>query len=167
MQLRELRTKENLSQQELSKLSGISLRTLQEYEQGRRMLMNAKSSVVYKLSVILGCSMEDLIMDSDPKETCYRYSMSGTITVSEINKLSIYSEEYDTKGRFVLRGNSCWIVMVYKGELYEMGFSVYFDKNSLPWIIDAARMRMETEIENLEFQAWDSGVMGECANGWE
>lgn len=59
--LKEIREKRNLSQAELSNLSGINLRTLQDYEQGHKNINNAKAITVFKLSKILNCSVEDIL----------------------------------------------------------------------------------------------------------
>ncbi len=52
-----------LSQRELSEMSGINFRTLQDYEQGRKQIYNASADVVYKLSHALNCHMEDLLIE--------------------------------------------------------------------------------------------------------
>ncbi|MCQ2522034.1 MAG: helix-turn-helix domain-containing protein [Lachnospiraceae bacterium] len=61
--LKKKRTSLGLSQQQLANLSKINLRTLQDYEQGRKSLRLASADVIYKLSITLNCHMEDLIMD--------------------------------------------------------------------------------------------------------
>ena len=61
--LQELRIKKSLSQSQLSKLSGVNLRTLQDFEQGRKPLTNAKGEMLYRLSMALDSSVEDLISD--------------------------------------------------------------------------------------------------------
>jgi DNA-binding XRE family transcriptional regulator len=50
-----------LSQNDLARLSGVSLRSIQLYEQRKLDINYANAIRLYKLSKILGCNMEDLI----------------------------------------------------------------------------------------------------------
>ena len=59
--LQEIRINKNLSQSELAKLSGVNYRTLQDFDQGRKSLANAKGEMIYRLSVALGCSSDELL----------------------------------------------------------------------------------------------------------
>ena len=51
----------NLSQNDLARLSGVSLRSIQLYEQRKLDINYANAIRLYKLSKVLGCNMEDLI----------------------------------------------------------------------------------------------------------
>ena len=62
--LQQIRISKNLSQSRLAALSGVNLRTLQDFEQGRKPLKNAKGEMLYRLSVSLGCSINELLCDS-------------------------------------------------------------------------------------------------------
>lgn len=59
--LKEKRMQRKLSQSQLAKASGVSLRMLQKYEQGDRDLNKAQAETVYKLAKALNCQMEELI----------------------------------------------------------------------------------------------------------
>ena len=61
--LKEIREKSGLSQSQLSKATGISLRTLQMYEQGYRNIAHARIDVMLKLCITLNCDIEDLLDD--------------------------------------------------------------------------------------------------------
>ena len=50
-----------LTQQELARLSGHSLRAIRAWEQGQRQLESASADGVRRLSQALGCRMEDLL----------------------------------------------------------------------------------------------------------
>lgn len=50
-----------LSQTKLAKLSGVSLRSIQMYEQKVNNIDKAQAGTLYKLSRILGCSVEDIL----------------------------------------------------------------------------------------------------------
>ena len=60
-QLKHYRQKAGLSQSELAYMADISVRTLQDYEQGRKPLEGARAITVLTLARILGCTVEDLI----------------------------------------------------------------------------------------------------------
>jgi len=51
-----------ISQQELAERSGVNLRTLQEYEVGRKDLRKAAAKTVLALAGALWCSPSELIM---------------------------------------------------------------------------------------------------------
>ena len=64
MTLKEIRKTAGLTQEALAEKAGISIRTLQDYEQGRKPLDKAAAITVLTISRCLGCTVEDLI---DPK----------------------------------------------------------------------------------------------------
>lgn len=53
--------KRNLTQSELAKISGVSLRAIKAYEQGKLDISKAQGGTLYKLSKALDCAIEDLI----------------------------------------------------------------------------------------------------------
>ena len=59
--LKKLRESRGLSQAELAKISGVSLRSIQMYEQRVNDIDKAQVQTIYKLSRVIGCSMEDLL----------------------------------------------------------------------------------------------------------
>lgn len=59
--LKRLRESRGLSQQELAKLSGVNLRSIQMYEQRVNDIDKAQAQAVFKLSRAIGCTMEDLL----------------------------------------------------------------------------------------------------------
>lgn len=59
--LKQHRVRAGLTQAELATKAGISPRTLQDYEQGRKHLTGAAAATVLKLARALGCYVEDLI----------------------------------------------------------------------------------------------------------
>jgi transcriptional regulator with XRE-family HTH domain len=59
--LGELREQKGLSQSQLAKASGISVRTIQAYEQGARKLSGASYDNLKKLSDALGVTIEELV----------------------------------------------------------------------------------------------------------
>ena len=61
--LKRQRINRNLTQSELSKLSGIPVRTLQNYEQGVLCFDSARIDKIVEVALVLDCNIEDLIED--------------------------------------------------------------------------------------------------------
>lgn len=59
--LKQIREGTGITQSELAKTSGISVRVLQNYEQGARPINGARAITVKRIADALGCRMEDLI----------------------------------------------------------------------------------------------------------
>ncbi len=59
--LKRIRESRGLSQSELAEQSGVNLRNIQMYEQRGNNIDKAQAQILYKLSRVLGCSMEDLL----------------------------------------------------------------------------------------------------------
>ena len=59
--LKEIRTQSKISQDELSLLTGIPVRTIRAYEQGKLDLSKAQADTVLLLAKTLNCSVESLI----------------------------------------------------------------------------------------------------------
>jgi transcriptional regulator with XRE-family HTH domain len=59
--LQEKRQAAGFSQRTLALMSGVSIRTLQYYEQGALDINKASAATVYRLAFALGCHMEELL----------------------------------------------------------------------------------------------------------
>lgn len=59
--LKRIRTLYGCTQAELSRRSGVSLRSIQMYEQRKKDINKASAETLYRISKVLACSMEDLI----------------------------------------------------------------------------------------------------------
>ena len=59
--LKRLRTVYGFTQTELAERSGVSLRSIQMYEQRNKNINKASADTMYSLAKALGCTMEDLI----------------------------------------------------------------------------------------------------------
>lgn len=59
--LKLIRIKKGMKQAELSKLSGVPLKCIGNYEQLRRDISHARVDIVYRLARALDCSIEELI----------------------------------------------------------------------------------------------------------
>lgn len=61
MSLKTVRINKNVSQSKLAKLSGVSIRNIQAYEQGQININNASAVSVYNLCKALDCKYEDIL----------------------------------------------------------------------------------------------------------
>ena len=59
--LKRIRTAYGFTQVELAERSGVSLRSIQMYEQRNKNINKASADTMYRLAKALGCTMEDLI----------------------------------------------------------------------------------------------------------
>lgn len=59
--LKRIRTAYGITQAELAERSGVSLRSIQMYEQRNKNINKANADTMYQISKVLGCTMEDLI----------------------------------------------------------------------------------------------------------
>lgn len=59
--LKKMRTRAGITQASLSKRTGVNLRTLQGYEQGRDSINMAAAITVLRIAQALGCAVEDLL----------------------------------------------------------------------------------------------------------
>ena len=59
--LKRIRTAYGVTQRELSRRSGVSLRSIQMYEQRNKDINKACAYTIYSLARVLGCTMEDLL----------------------------------------------------------------------------------------------------------
>lgn len=59
--LKAIRENRGITQTELANLSGVKLRSIQMYEQKVNNIDKAQAGTVYKLSRVLGCTIEDLL----------------------------------------------------------------------------------------------------------
>ena len=60
-QLARLRSYADLTQKMLAEKSGVSVRMIEHYEQGKKDINHASAETIYKLSKALGCKMEELL----------------------------------------------------------------------------------------------------------
>lgn len=59
--LKRIRSAYGCTQAELAKLSGVTLRSIQMYEQRRKDINKASAETLYNIAKVLGCTIEDLI----------------------------------------------------------------------------------------------------------
>lgn len=59
--LKNMRQRKDMSQRQLAEASGVSIRMIQYYEQGKNDINKAEALTVYRLADALFCRVEDLL----------------------------------------------------------------------------------------------------------
>ena len=153
MSLRELRKQRKLTQKELAQMSGVNFRSLQDYEQGHKKLTSASGDILLRLSTVLGCTAEDLLVSDDfSGANLLPYNQ---LAAKEIQSQRFYCEKYKTAGRWVCSNSAVATMFYYEGEQYMLPFSAVFDDKKLPWLKEAAAMQMEAKIKDIQFSQTD------------
>ena len=150
MGLREIRKERNLTQKELAQRSGVNFRSLQDYEQGHKKLTSANGDILLRLSTVLGCTTEDLLLDDMHGASLSR---ANRLDIAVIQGQRFYSEKHQTAGRWVCSNNNIATLFYYNGEQYMMPFKAVFTPAMLPCLIEAAVLQIEAKIEELIFRA--------------
>lgn len=68
--LKQKRENAGLSQKGLAELSGVSIRNVQFYEQGRLNIDGAKLDTLLSLGVALKCPISDIVQSEELKNKC-------------------------------------------------------------------------------------------------
>lgn len=71
--LKTMREKKGMSQSQLAEASGLNIRALQYYEQGRLNFNHCKIEKVFKVALALDCDIEDILDDPDVITTIRNY----------------------------------------------------------------------------------------------
>ena len=59
--LKRIRKETKITQAKLAELSGVNLRMIQDYEQGRKPINGAAAVTVHRLATVLDCTVEELL----------------------------------------------------------------------------------------------------------
>ena len=150
MGLREIRKSRNLTQKELALKSGVNFRSLQDYEQGHKKLTSASGDILLRLSTVLGCTTEELMID----DIGGAWLLSGNqLNSSVIQSQRFYCEKYQTAGRWICSNNRISTLFFYNGEQYTLPFKAVFTPTMLPCLMEAAVLQMEAKIETIIYEA--------------
>ena len=156
MCLREIRKNKNLTQRELAQRSGVNFRSLQDYEQGHKKLASASGDVLMRLSIVLGCAVEDLLLEDVGGALLLS---ANKVETEVIHNQRFYSEKYQTTGRWFCSNNRISTVFYYNGIQYAVPFLAVFTPTMLPCLMEAAVLQMEGKIESIMlrengFESW-------------
>ena len=150
MGLRELRKRNHLTQKELAQKSGVNFRSLQDYEQGHKKLTGASGDILLRLTTVLGCTLEDLLIDDTEGAALLP---SNRVDVSTIQSQRFVCEKYQTAGRWVCSNGKVATLFYYDGKQYVLPFEAVFTPVMLPCLMQAATLQMEAKIEEIRLQA--------------
>lgn len=95
--LKKRRIGAELSQSELAKISGVPLRTLQQYEQRQKNINSAKVETVLALSQALSCDIKDILENLNQDEfdiEKYKNSLKNTKMI-DVNKMNPDKKKVD------------------------------------------------------------------------
>lgn len=150
MGLREIRRSRNLTQRELAQISGVNFRSLQDYEQGHKQLSSANGDTLLRLSTVLGCSVEELLLSDG--FTGASLLPTNCVETLEIQSRRFYCEKYKTAGRWVCSNAAVATMFYYEGKQYTLPFKAVFTAETFPWLMEAAILQMEAKIEDICFR---------------
>ena len=156
--LQQLREAKGLSRKELSEQSGVNFRSLQDYEQGHKDISSAKGDTLYRLSLTLGCNIEDILIvkPGSGEERRRRLSAYYHLLTIELLKtvegIGIYSENYKTSARLKLKEGNCSLVFCYKGDVIELPFNARITDTTVPWLRDIAVLMLDSYIKKRRFE---------------
>lgn len=71
--LQKLRQAAGLSQSQLAKAAGVSVRVYQNYEQGVRDISKAQLSTLLRICKALSCKLSDVVTDTETSELLAEY----------------------------------------------------------------------------------------------
>ena len=95
--LKKRRIGAELSQSELAKISGVPLRTIQQYEQRQKNINSAKVETVLALSQALSCDIKDILENLNQDEfdiEKYKNSLKNTKMI-DVNKMNPDKKKVD------------------------------------------------------------------------
>ena len=152
MTMKQLREQCGYTQKELAYRSGINYRSLQDYEQGHKRLASANGETLLRLSMALGCSIEDLFDDSDDIVTGAPLRPKNNVSVERITAQPLFCSKYNVPGRWEYFNGGICTVFYYDGRIVRLPFDAVFTEERLLWAADAAELQMESAIDDILFQ---------------
>lgn len=165
MSLKVLREERGLTRKELAECSGLSLRSIQDYEQGHKNVASMKGESLFKLSVALGCTVEDILNDyicpeeEEVEEADKR--RFDDFSRRELLSRKVYCEEYNIYGKWLPRDGYIELVFMYQGELVRLATNAEVNDKTLPWLGSVAAMAMEDYVEQKQVDALFEKVLRE------
>lgn len=152
MSLKTIRKKRGLTQRELARQSGVNLRSLQDYEQGHKQLSSAGGDVLLRLSMVLACSVEDLLLGELVDKQGAPYLAENRMSPEEIDGISFICAPYSAAGKWVCGEKAVAIVFYYEGERHLIPFNAVFVPEYLDLLKGGAELLMEGAIEDILFE---------------
>lgn len=133
--------------------TGINFRSLQDYEQGHKKLTSANGDILLRLSTVLGCSAEELLLTDSFNGA--PLLPGNTVDIHTIQSQRFYCEKYRTAGRWVCSNGKIATMFYYGGKQYCLPFKAVFKPELLYWLMESAKLQMEDTIESIAFDSED------------
>lgn len=164
--LQQIREARGLTRRVLAEKSGVNYRSLQDYEQGHKEIASAKGDTLYRLSLALGCTIEN-ILERGPSDNglCQRAWSYGEIMVLErLSEKMFFSKEYQTYVRVKMTADGCILGFCYRGELVQLPFAAKVTEETLPWMEDVVLMTVNSYLRSCTF---DDNFIMEGGKAWD
>lgn len=114
MKLKQYREQLGYTQKELADRSGINYRSLQDYEQGHKRLASANGETLLRLSMALGCSVEQLFDDPDDPVAGAPLHKENNVPLERITAQPLFSPDTrcrDAGSTTMAESARCFITM--------------------------------------------------------
>ena len=138
MLLKTIRENRNISRKELADNTGISVRTIQDYEQGHKDLYHSGFDSIEKICAYLGCTSENLFSDN-----------SEDVVLQNIKDISFYSPNQKIFGCWHQSWNKSSICFLYNKQICSIDFNGHVSRENLGCMQGIAIMMMESYIDDL------------------
>lgn len=152
MKLKQYRERLGYTQKELAYRSGINYRSLQDYEQGHKRLVSANGETLLRLSMALGCSVEQLFDDPDDIVAGAPLHKENNVSVERITAQPLFCSRYKVPGRWEYHNGGICTVFYYDDRIIRLPFDAVFTEERISWAADAAELQMESAIDEILFQ---------------
>lgn len=87
------------------------------------------------------------------------------MTNAEIESYRFHSKKYNVTGRWICQNSNVVINFCYSGEQYRIPFKAIFTITNIEWLMEAAVMMMESEIETIYFSALETNLLRSPCQG--
>lgn len=151
--LQQIREMRGLTRRELAEKSGVNYRSLQDYEQGHKEIASAKGDTLYRLSLALGCTIENILELQLPNNSLYQrvWSYCGIMAQEKLAEKTFFSKEYQTHIKLKMRAEGWMLIFCYRGELVQLPFAAKVTKETLPWMEDVVLLTVNSYLRSCTF----------------
>ncbi len=105
----------------------------------------------------------DLLMENEKVHTCQpSYDQAPELTKERLENQKIFSQKYQVYGKWKFMQSHCFLQFTFEEEQVQLPFDVTFSEKTLPWLAEAAVMKIEGYIENILFDrqaGWEGGSL--------
>lgn len=137
---------------ELSSKTGIEKTKLQEFIDFPESMCQADGTTLYKLSLALGCSIENLLEESLFVVTTKSESTIVGLKKREIERKKSYFKDLGKINvRWRVIDDKCYLVFAYKGEIVVLPLSIYIEKGASKRLKYISELVVRSYLEERKF----------------